>query len=92
MKKKVELETLEISVVVNTLLLVVYLISGVTKAKLIKLSVHVHNKNYMGLPGLDGTSSFESQRPLGFGCQVPFRRHSAMCNCSLSSGFTELPS
>ena len=46
-KKKVELETLEISVyvVVNTLLLVVYLISGVTKAKLIKVGVHMHVLN-----------------------------------------------
>ena len=87
MKKKVELETLEISAVVN----VVCLISGVTKAILIKIGVGV---NYMDLPGLNGVSSLaiESQRPLGFGCQVPFRRHSAMCNCSLSSGFTELPS
>jgi hypothetical protein len=76
MKKRIELETLEIRAIVNTSLLVelVCTISGMIKA-IVMIKIGVYILNIMDLPGLGGVfeSSFESQRSLGFGCQVSFR-------------------
>lgn len=80
MKKKKELKTVDITVIVGTVM--VFLISGM-KSKDI---VFMYSQNYCyfePIPGLDGDSSSESQRSLGFGCQVPFIRQSAICNRSL---------
>ena len=94
MKKKVALEMHEISVVVNTLLLVVHLISGVTKAKLIKVGVHVHT-NIVILIYLD-LMEFHHQFHLNHRghWDLAAKFHSdavtGLCNCSLSSGFTDL--
>ena len=90
-KKKIELETLEIIIVVSKLQSVGCLISdNYDKENHPNIS---NNNATTDLPGLNCDSLSEPcipQKSLGFGCQVPFGWQSDMY--SLSSEFTELPS
>ena len=79
--KKKELETLDIIVVVDTMLLVMCLVSGKTSED----GVHAVMSDIiiiMDLPGFVCDSPSELQRSRGFGCQVPFGWQSAICSLS----------